>query len=80
MLEMLFGYFCSLEVLLGYTLYNGAVYMLGHWLGHMYISKQFPSLGTPTFTAVCDAKLSSTCQQCVCLLAIVIVLVTRRIL
>ena len=26
--------------------------MLVHRLGHVYISKQFPSLGTPAFTAV----------------------------
>ena len=43
---------CTLKLLLGHPLYTGAVYMLAHRLGHVYISKQFPSLGTPTFTAV----------------------------
>ena len=43
---------CTLELLLGHSLYTEAVYMLGHRLGHVYISKQFPSLGIPTSTAV----------------------------
>ena len=44
---------CTLELLLGHFLYTGGVYILGAltW-AHVYISKQFPSLGTPTFTAV----------------------------
>ena len=48
---------------LGHSLYTGATAwpLLTHWrciyawalyTGHVYISKQFPSLGTPTFTAV----------------------------
>ena len=43
---------CTRKLLLGHPLYTGTVYMLAHRLGHVYISKQFPSLGTPTFTAV----------------------------
>ena len=45
---------CTLELLLGHPLHTGAVYMLAHRLGHVYISKQFPSLGTPIFTAVLE--------------------------
>ena len=50
---------CTLKLLHGHTLYTGAVYMLAHRLGHMCtcISKQFPSLGTPTFTAVIIPKI-----------------------
>ena len=36
--------------------------MLGHWLGQVYIPKQFPSLGTPTFTAVVIFVLWSLLQ------------------
>ena len=33
-----------------------------HWLGHVYISKQFPSLGTPTSTAMLVLKYSKFSQ------------------
>ena len=42
------------------SLYTGHA-QIGHWLGHVYISKQFPSLGTLSVTAW--TQLVRVCEQ-----------------
>ena len=42
------------------SLYTGHA-QSGHWLGHVYISKQFPSLGTLSVTAW--TQLVHVCEQ-----------------
>ena len=45
---------CTLKLLLGHPLYVhwSCIHACTQAWAHVYISKQFPSLGTPTFTAV----------------------------